>query len=141
MFRWPLKFVFGLLIFCSNVYCQSTDYTYDSWEKGEVIQASPFILSEPGSNPLISGMQTLIHLYQSKAAPNSISRCPFAISCSRYADRALEKYGVFGIPVFVDRFFYRENNELFGLYPKVFVKYKPRYDDSFYLTGAFKPKD
>jgi len=90
---------------------------------------------------VISGMQALIHLYQNHAAPNSISRCPFVISCSHFADRALEKYNLLGIPVFIDRFFYRENNELFGRYPKVLLKNKPRYNDSFYLTGEFKAKD
>lgn len=139
MLRWLLRFVVGLLLICSSANCQSTDYTYDSWEKGEAFTASPSILNEPGSNPLVSGMQAFIHLYQSKAAPNSISRCPFLISCSHYADDALTKYGLFGVPVFIDRFFYRESSELFELYPKVFVNGKPKYDDSFYLNGKYKP--
>ena len=140
MFRILITCIVGLLLYCGSANCQSAECTYDSWEKGEAFQASPFLLSEPNSNPLITGMQTFIHLYQTQASPNSISRCPFVISCSHYADKALDKYGLFGVPVFIDRFFYRESAELFELYPKVFMNHRPKYDDSFYLTGEYKPK-
>jgi putative component of membrane protein insertase Oxa1/YidC/SpoIIIJ protein YidD len=59
----------------------------------------------------------LIHLYQVRISPASISRCPFLVSCSNFALRAIARKGfVVGSVMFIDRFWYRENAAAFGCY-------------------------
>jgi len=82
-------------------------------------------------NPCFSPVKTDNHSYQvgqllsSKAiwfyrnhiASQSISRCPFYISCSRYAEIAIAKNGfVKGTSLFIDRHFFREHLGAFQYY-------------------------
>ena len=77
----------------------------------------------------------MIQFYQKKIGPNSISRCPFHISCSNYAQQAIKKYGlVLGISVFIDRYFYREHPGSFWHYGlKESENGVLKLDDSFFL--------
>ena len=61
----------------------------------------------------------LISFYQTNISPQSISRCPFKISCSMFAQKAIERYGIFGVAMFIDRYYYRENHEAFAHYKLV----------------------
>jgi len=61
---------------------------------------------------------TAISFYRNSISEKSISRCPFEISCSRFAEIAIKKYGLLGYAIFIDRFFYRENISAFSLYTK-----------------------
>ena len=59
----------------------------------------------------------LIRLYQERISPASIGRCPFLVSCSNFAFRAIVRKGlVVGSIMFIDRFWYRENAAAFGCY-------------------------
>lgn len=80
---------------------------------------------------------TFIGFYQKKISTQSISRCPFYISCSNYAYLAVRKYGLLpGICFFIDRNFYRENIASFYYYQLRENAYGVlKLDDSFYLFG------
>ncbi len=54
--------------------------------------------------------------YRTNVGPASVKRCPFAVSCSLYADGLVRRYGVFGLFAFLDRFFLREHPFAFALY-------------------------
>jgi putative component of membrane protein insertase Oxa1/YidC/SpoIIIJ protein YidD len=79
----------------------------------------------------------MIRFYQTDINPNSVSRCPFRVSCSNFAIRAVKRYGfVPGILIFVDRLFYRENMGAFEYYPKIRnSRNQSRLDDTYFLTG------
>lgn len=62
--------------------------------------------------------RSALKYYQSSLSVKSVSRCPFEISCSNFALHAVQRYGVAGIPLIIDRYFYRENVEAFSLYKR-----------------------
>jgi hypothetical protein len=81
----------------------------------------------PLSTLVLSG----IRFYQLEIGPNSVSRCPYLVSCSSYAKLAIGKYGFFGLPIFFDRFFFRENEDTFAQYPRYMgAGGVLRYDDT-----------
>jgi len=88
-------------------------------------------------SPAILFANKLIKLYQQKISPNSISRCPFYISCSNFAYHSIHKYGlVKGICLFIDRHFYREHPYSFYYYGLREIEAGIlKIDDSFYLFG------
>lgn len=60
----------------------------------------------------------LVNLYRDNKENTSIHRCIFHISCSHFAQSAVEKRGVvLGGIMFIDRYFYRENNDARLFYP------------------------
>jgi len=60
----------------------------------------------------------LVNLYRDNKDDTSIHRCIFHVSCSHFAQRAVERYGVvLGGVAFIDRYFYRENNDARLFYP------------------------
>ncbi|MBK7444883.1 MAG: membrane protein insertion efficiency factor YidD [Ignavibacteria bacterium] len=61
-------------------------------------------------------MTKLINIYQSDISPNSIHRCMFHISCSNFAKISINKLGIAGLVIFMDRYLYRENREAFNNY-------------------------
>lgn len=77
----------------------------------------------------------LIEFYQSKISAQSVSRCPFYISCSNYARQAIAKYGlIVGISVFIDRNFYREHVACYRYYELRETSLGTlKLDDSYYL--------
>ena len=106
---------------------------------------------EPEDAGLAPGMQTerprtltqaigleLIHWYQRDIATRSVSRCPFLISCSNYAARAVERHGLLaGICFFIDRNLYRENAGMAARYSLVEGPDGAlRLDDGFFLMGG-----
>jgi hypothetical protein len=74
--------------------------------------------------------------YQHDVSPSSIDRCPFLISCSHYAQRAIAAYGFLkGLCLFIDRNLYRENMEMFRLYALIQKQNGTlKLDDSFFLA-------
>ena len=58
----------------------------------------------------------LISFYQKDISTESVSRCPFSISCSVFCRKAINQYGAVGIALFVDRYFYRENFDIYSHY-------------------------
>lgn len=81
--------------------------------------------------------EKLLDWYQKKVSTQSISRCPFAISCSDYTRRAIRKHGlIIGTAYFIDRNFYRENVESYRWYPLLeFQGGILKLDDAYYLYG------
>jgi hypothetical protein len=81
--------------------------------------------------------ENLVDFYQNVLQATSVSRCPFHTSCSYYAKEQVEAHGfVVGTLFFIDRYFYRENNGAYSLYP--FKKNKDgvyKLDDDFYLQN------
>jgi hypothetical protein len=72
-----------------------------------------------------------IRFYQVKIGTSSISRCPYVVSCSAFAKQSFTELGFFGLPAFLDRFFYRENPDTFMKYPRyVMPDGVIRYDDA-----------
>jgi len=67
--------------------------------------------SEPEAQA--SSLESANQLYQSKIGNQTIHRCPFETSCSKFLVAAIEKQGLFkGTALFLDRYFYRENHRI-----------------------------
>lgn len=67
--------------------------------------------------PIADAALWAIRRYQRDIGPNSIARCRFARSCSRFAAESIDEEGAFvGLLLFWDRFFYRENDDAFRQY-------------------------
>ena len=80
-----------------------------------------------------------IHFYRRRIASQSTDRCPFHISCSHFAEKAVERFGfVRGVALFIDRHFFREHAGALHLYPLretwINNRIKLKLDDSFYLS-------
>ena len=92
----------------------------ETWEPSDIHPVGSRMISDPVvelSQVLALG---LIHVYQDRISPASISRCPFSISCSNFALRAISRRGLaFGLVMFIDRYYYRENATAFGNYDLV----------------------
>lgn len=66
----------------------------------------------------------------------TIHRCPFAISCSRFAEKAVKRHGFIpGLIIFMDRHLIRENPGARNRYARVYRDGRILLDDSYYLTG------
>jgi putative component of membrane protein insertase Oxa1/YidC/SpoIIIJ protein YidD len=110
----------------------------DAWEPDAIGKEFPPKSVEKSELAMDAWLaKALIRFYQTDIGPNSISRCPFFISCSNFAMQAIEKYGFFpGILLFIDRIYYRENPAAYLFYPKkrnsrLFLK----LDDTYFLKG------
>ena len=63
----------------------------------------------PRYRPVTDALLAIVELYREEIGPRSIRRCPFVVSCSTLAKEEIDKNGLYGLLVFLDRFFYREN--------------------------------
>jgi len=93
-------------------------------------------LCESRPNGLLGGLVlSVIRFYQRDISIKSVGRCPFYISCSRYAVLAIERKGLFlGLCYFVDRNCYRENRSLYHHYEfRETESGVLRLDDSFFI--------
>lgn len=110
----------------------------ESWEAEDILPSERLAGGEaPQISPFIALAGTLIGFYQKEIGPLSVSRCPFHISCSEFARRAILKHGlVLGLALYIDRNLYRENSTTHWYYP-----YREtgagvlKLDDGFYLSG------
>lgn len=80
-----------------------------------------------------------IHFYRRHIASQSTDRCPFHISCSHFAEKAVERFGfVQGVALFIDRHYFREHAGAIYLYSLRETwrnnRIKLKLDDSFYLS-------
>jgi len=131
--------LFITLLSSSLVYSQDEYIETSSWEPDDL---RPIYSSFDSTQDYITKAgvlfaNTLIKFYQRKISTQSISRCPFYISCSNYAYFAIKKYGLFlGICFFIDRNLYRENITSFYHYELRENRYGVlKLDDSFYIFG------
>jgi len=90
--------------------------TVEPWEPEDLHNTSMSQSTSPPSflTPLT---QIVIGVYQKNASQTSIERCPFHTSCSRFAIASVHQYGLLGICMFIDRFFYREHLVIQFYYP------------------------
>lgn len=101
-----------------NFLTVDTVYSFSPW----------LILEELADNAIV--------WYQHDISPSSIDRCPFLISCSNYARKAIATHGLLkGLCLFIDRNLYRENIEMFRLYTLIQKQNGIlKLDDSFFLA-------
>lgn len=115
------------------VVAQNTTPIVDAWD----VQDAHSFLTTTTSLPqhfLVSLSNSVISLYQKDISIQSVSRCPFEISCSHFAKRSISEYGIIGVAMFVDRYFYRENIESFINYKLIKTKSGIlKLDDKLYL--------
>lgn len=99
------------------------------------IQMDATIDEKPTSNPLTLAMLAGIEYYKQHISPNSTRRCPYKLSCSNFAIKAIHTWGPLGIIPFIDRFFYRENEQIPARYTEYRIPntYILRYDDELFL--------
>jgi hypothetical protein len=96
-----------------------------------LVRVSPPPAPSLALGPLSEALTSSIRFYQREIGPNSIARCPYAVSCSNFALRVTRDYGFFGLPLFLDRYFFRENGEIPRHYPRVrLAGGVVRFDDS-----------
>ena len=133
------KFQSGLF-FSSISYSQEEYAEMSSWEPDDL---SPIYASFDSSGsyikkPSILLANSLIGFYQKRISTQSLSRCPFYISCSHYAQLAIKKYGLLiGMAFFIDRNCYRENIACWYHYElRENANGVLKLDDSFYILGG-----
>jgi len=86
------------------------------WDFDQPAVAAP----SPAEPATLAGdiFRGLVLAYRENGTNVSIHRCIFHVSCSHFAERALSKYGVVeGGIMFIDRYFYRENQAAKAFYP------------------------
>jgi hypothetical protein len=109
----------------------------ETWEPSDIhpISAGSSILAEPHGRLFEGTALSLISFYQTKISPLTIIRCPFLVSCSTFAARAIADKGLaLGLAIFIDRYYYRENTTAFRLYRLVRTEGDIlKIDDSEYL--------
>ena len=131
----PQKFIFIFVLICSsNVISQGKIESDIPWEKDEIKVSS----KAENSSPLYlfnSIGKNSIKMYQNKIAVKSTSRCPYHISCSNYALKALEKYNFYyAFLLFIDRNLYREHFSAYGYYNYIIYEdNRLKLDDTFFL--------
>ncbi len=63
-------------------------------------------------------LSSAVEFYREDIGPESIERCPFLVSCSKFLVEAVRNYGfLLGLAAFIDRNMFRENPYAWGLYP------------------------
>ncbi|MBN1410261.1 MAG: membrane protein insertion efficiency factor YidD [Spirochaetales bacterium] len=137
--QWFLCLLFFLII---NAGLNSLPFPVsepEGWEPDEVEQKTVLRKDESIEKDLNESLAvSFIRFYQENINPNSITRCPFYISCSNFALQAIQKYGFIpGVILFIDRIYYRENSEAFKHYPKKRNdEFYLKLNDSFFLNGG-----
>jgi len=135
-----MAFALLILLFLSSVSCAQDTYTeISAWEPDDPgpiyasFDSSGSYIRDPG----ILIASSLIGFYQNKISTQSLSRCPFYISCSHYAHLAIKKYGLLiGLAFFIDRNCYRENVACWYHYAlRENANGVLKLDDSFYILG------
>jgi hypothetical protein len=106
-------------LFFARPHAQALGNDNKPWEWEDVSLASKGDTAAYLPNSVVAS-EKLISLYRHRIAVNSISRCPFKISCSQYTSIAIKRYGFLkGVCLFIDRNFYRENVGIMYYYPFV----------------------
>ncbi len=130
--------MFSLLSGLSAEYASEIEYR---GSPEELPVGDPIRLDKRSQPPVLlkSVAQSAIQFYRRRIASQSTDRCPFRISCSHFAEKAVERFGFFrGVALFIDRHFFREHVGALHLYPLRETwrnnRIKLKLDDSFYLS-------
>lgn len=136
-----LSLAFALLLISEKSVCQElpTQTAYEEpWEKEDISsqEEQNYYSSGIRSLPFEQLSRALISWYQKDVSTKSISRCPYAISCSRFAKRAIEEHGfLLGISLFIDRNLFRENSHMYENYELVLSEDgSMKLNDEFFLS-------
>lgn len=145
--RRPSEQVFCIVILLLVVLpriCLSSEHSStldEPWEPEDLPVAESASWTGPPQQPsLLKPLaQSAIHFYRRRIAGQSTDRCPFHISCSHFAEKAVERFGfVRGVALFIDRHYFREHAGAPHLYPLretwINNRIKLKLDDSFYLS-------
>ncbi len=108
------------------------------WEPEDLAE-DPVHPQRPPPALLKSLAPPAIRFYRRHIATQSTGRCPFYISCSHFAERAVERFGLLrGGALFIDRHYYREHPGALHLYPLREAwrngRFRLKLDDSFFLS-------
>lgn len=109
------------------------------WEPEDLPVDDPTLVRPSPPDLLKSLARPAIHFYRRHIASQSTDRCPFHISCSHFAEKAVERFGfVRGVALFIDRHYFREHAGVIHLYLLRETwrnnRIKLKLDDSFYLS-------
>lgn len=117
---------------CPLFYAQEYHEITDAWEYSDSLN-NTYDIEEP--QPLFNTVIfSLISLYRNELSAGSISRCPFAVSCSAFCFTSVKNDGLIGLLNFIDRYFYRENVEAYIHYELVQKDHGVlKLDDQFFL--------
>lgn len=114
------------------LFAQEVNPIVDAWETFDTTFYKSNLL--PPRSIFLDLADDLITFYQNDISIESISRCPFVISCSSFCKEAINKYGLLGLAMFIDRYFYRENIDAFSHYNLIQTNYGVlKLDDKIYL--------
>lgn len=130
-----MKYFLILIILTSPllVFAQKAEPIVDAWEP---IIDSTFYFSNasPPKSIFLEATNYLISFYKKDISTGSVNRCPFAISCSSFLKKALKDQSIFGLFMFFDRYFYRENLDAFSHYKLIQTNYGVlKLDDGLFL--------
>ena len=142
---WPLVRATGLvglflLAFRPGVAGEDAPEIEAPWEPEDLPVADPPRPRPPPPTLLKSLAPPAIQFYRRHIATQSTGRCPFHISCSHFAEQAVERFGlVRGVALFIDRHYFREHAGAVHLYPLRETwrdnRIRLKLDDSFFLSG------
>jgi hypothetical protein len=114
------------------LFAQESKPIVDAWEDYDSTFHKTNI--SPPQSIFLDMSNFLISFYKKDISTESVSRCPFAISCSSFCKEALRKHGVLGLVLFIDRYFYRENIDSFSHYKLIQTNYGVlKLDDEYFL--------
>lgn len=93
----------------------------EPWEPGEenIYDLYQTNQQPPTTNFIFELLDNSISFYQKNIAQRSIHRCPFKTSCSVFAKTAISRYGIVGLAMFLDRYYFRENKFAFLHYKRI----------------------
>jgi hypothetical protein len=95
----------------------------EPWEPDPAVRQAPPLPEAPGFAPLGELAKGAIGYYQRAIGPQSIARCQFAVSCSRFAAGSIEHHGLLvGLLYFLDRFYFREHPDAVRDHPDEVVR-------------------
>jgi putative component of membrane protein insertase Oxa1/YidC/SpoIIIJ protein YidD len=139
------SFAFFVLCFVVVLYPASAQIDiaeYSSWEYEDIAAGHSIADTDTSisNNPIALLGLYLVDVYQDKISTQSVSRCPFYISCSNYLLQAIQQHGFLaGLLFFIDRNLYRENISSFYHYHlREDSNGVLKLDDNFYIYGAKK---
>lgn len=110
-------FVFCVIAMLNVCVLFSQHAEIESWEPQDVHTTRTGRATEVPVSFLSPITEVVIGAYQVNAGRTSVERCPFHLSCSRFAVSSVNKYGVLGVCMFIDRFFFREHPAIQLYYP------------------------
>lgn len=116
------------VFFSQSLFADDSPWTFN---QGPMEQTQSIPTKDKSLDQIVA--ENLINAYRENSSKVSIHRCLFHISCSHFAEKAINRYGLFfGSVVFIDRYFFRENSNSRQNYPLI-----GEFDGAFKLDDDF----